>query len=255
MFAIPFLWMLSTSLKPDHLIFRTPPVWIPNPVAWGNYHRAVTTFPFLTYLRNTVVITGGTLLGNLLSATLVAYSFARLRWPGRGFCFMLLLSTMMLPSQVTMIPTFIMFERLGWVNTYLPLIVPGWFGPPFYIFLLRQFFLTIPRELSDAATIDGASELRIFARIVIPLSGPAVATVAIFSFIAHWNELLRPLIYLNQRSKFTLSLGLLSFRSQYTTDFSGLMAASLLVLLPVLVIFFLAQRYFVQGIVLTGMKG
>jgi multiple sugar transport system permease protein len=253
-FAVPFLWMVSTSLKLDRQIFRTPPIWIPNPIVWENYERAVTEFPFSLYLRNTVFITGLAMAGNLISATLVAYSFAALRWPGRQACFIVLLSTMMLPSQVTMIPTFILFQKIHWVNTFLPLVVPAWFGPPFYIFLLRQFFLTIPRELADAATVDGANELIILGRIVVPLSGPALATVAIFSFVSHWNSFLGPLIYLNKRSNFTLSLGLMTFRSQYTTDFSALMAASALVLLPILVLFFVAQKYFVQGIVLTGIK-
>lgn len=253
-FAVPFVWMVSTSLKLDSQIFRTPPVWIPRPVVWSNYYRAVTEFPFGLYLRNTVFITGLTMAGNLISATLVAYSFAALRWPGRQQCFMLLLATMMLPGQVTMIPTFIMFQRIGWVNTFLPLIVPAWFAPPFYTFLLRQFFLTIPRELADAATVDGANEVVILGKVIVPLSGPALATVAIFSFVSHWNAFLGPLIYLNKKANFTLSLGLMTFRSQYTTDFSGLMAASTLVLLPILVLFFVAQKYFVQGIVLTGMK-
>jgi len=253
-FAVPFIWMVSTSLKLDRQIFRTPPVWIPHPFVWENYRRAITEFPFALYLRNTLFITGMAMAGNLISATLVAYSFARLRWPGRQVCFMILLSTMMLPYQVTMIPTFILFQKIGWVNTFLPLIVPGWFGPPFYVFLLRQFFLTIPRELADAATMDGADEFTILARVVVPLSGPALATVAIFAFVSHWNSFLGPLIYLNKKAYFTLSLGLMTFRSQYTTDFSALMAASALVLMPILVLFFVAQKYFVQGIVLTGIK-
>lgn len=248
--------MFSTSLKPDNQVFADHIHWIPNPIAWNNYARALAAFPFLLYLRNTTVITVLGLTGQLLTGPLVAYSFARLRWPLRDFWFIVLLGTIMIPSFVTLVPRFILFHLLGWINTFAPLVVPSFFGgTPFSVFLLRQYFLTIPLELSDAARIDGASEFTLYWRIILPLAGPAIAAVAIFSFTDHWNDFIGPLIYLNPQNLWTLSLGLLSFQTEIGTALNLLMAASLVVVLPVLILFFTAQRWFISGIALTGIKG
>lgn len=255
LFMIPFIWMLSSSLKELSQIFVYPPKWIPNPVRWDNYARALAKMNFPLALKNTLIITVLTVSGQLLSSALVAYGFARLKFPGRDFLFMLVISTMMLPSQVTMIPVFIIFRTLGWVDTLKPLIVPSFLGAnAFAIFLLRQFFLTIPKELEDAARIDGCGSLRIFFQIMLPLAKPAMVTVGIFAFMGSWNDFFGPLIYLNSESMRTLAIALQTFQGQFTAEWNLLMAASVVVLLPVLVIFFSLQQYFVQGIVLTGLK-
>lgn len=253
-FLLPFLWMLSTSLKTDDQLFVYPPKWIPRPIKWQNYYRAISYLPFPRYLRNTLIITLTSMVGVIFSSSLVAYSFAKLRFPDRNLLFILLLSTMMLPGQVTMVPVFILFRTLGWVDTFYPLIIPAFFGNAFFIFLLRQFFLTIPQELIDAARIDGCPEIKIFSNIVLPLSKPALTTVGIFSFMGGWNDFLGPLIYLFSEEKKTLALGLQSFQSLHASEWTLLMAASVLMILPVLIIFFFAQRYFIQGITLTGIK-
>lgn len=255
-FSLPFFWMVSMALKPSDQIFVFPPVWLPDPIRWENFTEGWSKyFPFWVFLRNTVIITANNVVGNLVSCTLVAYGFARLRAPESGFLFMLVLATMMVPEQVTMIPVYYLFTQLGWVNTFLPLTVPAWFGYPFFIFLLRQFFLTLPRDLDDAARIDGCSTWGILYRILLPLSKPALAAVAVFAFIRNWNSFLYPLIYLNDLDKYTLQLGLNMFRGQYYADFHLMMAVALLVLIPIIVVFFLAQKYFIQGIALTGLKG
>ncbi|AEE95970.1 carbohydrate ABC transporter permease [Mahella australiensis] len=254
LFITPFLWMLSTSLKGEAGLFDIPPQWIPNPIKWGNYPEALQSIPFLKYTMNTVFITVVAMAGAIVSSSLVAYSFARLKWPGRDIWFIILLATMMLPGQVTMIPVFVMYKNLGWINTYAPLTVPYFFGSAFYIFLLRQFFRTIPMELSDSAKIDGCSEFRIYWKIILPLSKPALATVAIFTFMGVWNDFVGPLIYLNDTDKFTLALGLRSFQMQYGTRWNLMMAAAIVAALPTLIIFFLCQKYFIEGITLTGIK-
>ncbi|MBX6771643.1 MAG: carbohydrate ABC transporter permease [Chloroflexi bacterium] len=257
-FIMPFLWMLSTSLKDPKQIFAYPPVWIPNPIHWDNYIQGWfgnPLMPFTLFLRNTLIITINNMIGNLVSCSLVAYGFARLHGRGKNVLFLLVLATMMVPSEVTLIPTYILFTKLQWVNTFLPLTVPAWFGWPFFIFLLRQFFLTLPTELDDAARIDGCSTWGILFRIILPLSKPALATVAIFAFIGNWNNFLPQLIYLHDRDKITLAVGLNMFLGQYTTQFHLLMADSVISLIPILVIFFLAQRIFVQGITFTGLRG
>ncbi len=255
LFALPFLWMLSASLKIEADIWNYPPEWIPNPVRAANYPEALTLMNFPRLLYNTVFITALSMVGTLLSCTWIVYGFARFRFPGRDFFFMLLLATMMLPAQVTMIPLFILFRELNWLNTFLPLIVPSFFGNAFFIFLLRQFFMTIPTELDDAAKIDGCSYIGIWWRILLPLIKPALAAVAIFTFIGNWNEFLGPLIYLNDEAKFTLTLGLATFRGVYSTQWALLMAASVVVLLPCLIVFFLAQKQFVEGITFAGLQG
>lgn len=253
---LPFVWLVSTSLKGQAQVFRYPPEWIPDPVRWRNYSEALTAMPFLRFVGNTLVITIANMIGTLLTASLAAYGFARLRFPGRDVIFMVLLSTLMLPFAVVMIPRYIEFRYLGWIDTWLPLIVPNFFGGSvFFIFLLRQFFRTIPRDLSDAARMDGASEFRIYWQIIMPLSRPALVVVAIFTFLDSWNDFLAPLIYLSTPEKFTIALGLASFQGLYSTQWNLLMAASTVMILPALALFFLAQRYFVQGVVLTGIKG
>lgn len=254
-FLMPFLWMLSTSLKVDTQIFVYPPVWIPNPFAFDNYPRALTYISYIKYMTNTLEISLLSMIGAVISSSLVAYSLARLRWPGRDLLFLLTLSTMMLPFAVTLIPLFIVFRTLGWVNTFLPLIVPHYFGSAFFIFLLRQFFLTIPNDLSDAGRIDGASEFGIFWRIVLPLTKPALATVALLQFLASYRDFLGPLIYLTDESTYTLSIGLTMYSSMHTTEWGLLMAASMMMTAPIIVLFFFTQRTFVQGITLTGIKG
>lgn len=254
-FSLPFFWMLSSSLKIEARIWIYPPQWMPNPVLWSNYPEALELMDFGRALGNTVFLTGVGTLAIVLSSSWIVYGFARFRFPGKGVIFMVLLSTMMLPAQVTMIPRFIMFKELGWLNTYLPLLVPAAFGDAFYIFLLRQFFMTIPSELDDAAKIDGCSYIGIWWRIMLPLSKPALATVTVFSVIRGWNDFLWPLIVLNDEEKFNLALSLATFRGLYQVRWGHLMAASLVTLLPMIVLYFFAQRYVVEGITLTGLKG
>ena len=255
-FLIPFFWMLSTSLTEASKVIVRDREWIPHPFMWSNYYKALTVLPFHLFLKNTLIITICCIIGQTLSASLVAFGFSRMRFPGRNVLFIMVLSTMMLPVQVTQIPTFVLFTYLRWIDTLKPLIVPAFFGGgAFFIFLLRQFFMTIPSELEDAAKIDGCSPLGIFWNVALPLSKPALATVAIFSFMGHWNDFMGPLIYIQSMENKTLALGLNSFRSLHGTEYHLLMAASISVLLPVLIIFFCAQKYFVQGIVLSGIKG
>jgi ABC-type glycerol-3-phosphate transport system permease component len=255
LFLLPLLWMISSSLKPNYQVLESPPRWLPHPVAWSNFPEALTYVPFGRYALNTLFIAVMVIIGHLLSCTLVAYGFARFRAPGKNALFLVLLATMMLPYPVTMVPIYILFSRLRWVNTFLPLIVPAFFGSPFYIFLLRQFFLTLPPELEDAARVDGANTLQTIWHVILPASVPAMATVAIFSFQSTWNDFLPPLIYLHDQAKYTISLGLSFFRSTYDVRWGYLMAASLVTMLPVVIVFFLAQRLFIQGITLTGLKG
>jgi ABC-type glycerol-3-phosphate transport system permease component len=255
LFLIPLLWMISSSLKPDYAIFAVPPQLIPNPPRWANYPEALTFVPFGRYTINTLVISGVTIVGHLLSCTVIAYAFARLHAPGRDALFLVLLATMMLPYPVTMVPLYVLFQGLGWINTILPLTVPAFFGSPLYIFLLRQFFLTLPIDLEDAARIDGAGTIQIIWHVILPLSRPALATVAIFTFQATWNDFLAPLIYLQNPQSYTVTLGLQFFRTSYTTSWSYLMAASLVTMLPMVIVFLFAQRLFIDGIALTGMKG
>jgi multiple sugar transport system permease protein len=254
-FLLPLFWMLSSSLKPEWQVLANPPVWLPSPPRWENYREALTYLPFGRYALNTLIISLGAIVGHVLSCTLVAYAFARLRAPGKNFMFLLVLSTLMLPYPVTMVPLFALFNQLGWINTFLPLIVPAFFGNAFYIFLLRQYFLTLPPELEDAARMDGANTLQVLWRVILPISTPALATVVIFTFQATWNDFLQPLIYLQDQSHYTLTLGLNFFRGSFQVNWAYLMAASLVVVLPVVIVFFLAQRLFIQGIAMTGMKG
>ncbi len=252
----PLVWLLRSSVMDLGQIFIFPPEWIPDPWRWQNYPEALTTIPFLRYLRNTLTILVPSVLGTVVTAALAAYGFSRLRWPGRDFTFNVLLTTLMLPYAVTLIPTFLLWARLDLVNTFYPLIIPHWFGGGiFYIFLLRQFFRTIPKELDEAALIDGANPLQILWNIIVPLSQPALIAVAIFATLASWNDFLGPLIYLNDSRNFTLALGLAEFTGLYSSQWHLLMAASTVVIVPVVILFFFAQRYFIEGIALAGSKG
>jgi multiple sugar transport system permease protein len=255
LFALPFLWMVSTSLKPDRQVFAFPPQWLPRPIRWDNYPGALHAFPFWRYLGNTLLLCGATVVGSLISCALPAYAFARIPFRGREVLFVLMLCTIMLPAQATMLPVFLLFRWLGWIGSFRPLWVPTFFGNAFYIFLLRQFFRTIPRDLSDAARIDGCGEGGIFWRIVLPLSKPALASVALFSFIGTWTDFLGPLVYLHDERQFTLALGLTSFLGRHGAEWNLLMAAATVVTAPLILLFLLTQRTFVKGVALTGLKG
>ncbi|MCY3918157.1 MAG: carbohydrate ABC transporter permease [Chloroflexi bacterium] len=255
-FILPLFWMITTSLKPIDQLLLDPPVWIPRPLEFDNYPKALEAQPFLQYLGNSLQIAVAAVIGAIVSNSLVAYGFSRVEWRGRDAVFVLVLSTLMLPYHVVMIPLFVSFSKIGWVNTWLPLIAPAWLGHPFFIFMLRQFMLGIPKELSEATRIDGGSEWILLTRVILPLCKPALATVALFQFIWSWNDFIGPLIYLNDRSLYPMSLGLaLYHNSQGITDFSILMAASTMAVVPIIIIFFLMQRVFIQGISLTGLKG
>ena len=255
LFLMPLIWMAASSLKPNYQILAVPPDLLPNPPRWENYGEALTYVPFGRYTLNTLVIAGLTIVGHLLSCSVVAYGFARLRAPGRELLFVVMLATMMLPYPVIMVPLYMLFSKLGWTNSILPLVVPAFFGSPFYIFLLRQFFMTIPREMEEAALLDGAGTYHLIRHIILPLSLPALATVSVFTFQGVWNDFLPPLIYLHDQSLYTVTLGLSFFRSTYTVNWAYLMAASLVTVLPVVLLFIMAQRLFIEGIAVTGVKG
>jgi len=258
LFLFPWVWLISTSLKPPAQIIQIPPRLIPNPFMWINYWYGVTYINFARYLVNTLVICAAVLVGRVFSCTVVGYSLSRIEWAGRAILFAIVLATMMLPAQVTMIPVFIIFSRLGWVNTFLPLVVPAFFGDAFFIFLIRQFFMSIPKELSDAARLDGCSHYGIYWRVVMPLSRPALATLVAFTFIWTFTDFQGPLIYLKDRNLWTLSLGMRGYLQRYGagggTALGAMMAAATLYTLPMIVIFFAAQKTFIQGIVTTGFK-
>lgn len=255
LFILPFFWMLMTSLKAPVELMKWPPGWFPDTFRWQNYEDAVTYIPFFRYVGNTMVITLGSILGVLISCPMVAYGFSHIDWPGRDVLFVVMLMTIMIPFPVTMIPLYVLFARIGWINTYLPLVLPLFFGVPFYIFLLRQFFMTIPGELTDAARIDGASEPRIYWQLILPLTKPALATVVLFQFLSSWSDFLGPLLYLRDNDMFTIAVGLQMFHSEHDTEFHLLMAASTILTVPIIAIFYLVQRTFIQGITLTGLQG
>lgn len=254
---LPFFWLISTSLKQPDEVYQFPPVWLPPSPQWNNYVDALRLVPLYRYAINTFTIVGCVLVGTIFSCSFSAYGFARLRAPGRDAIFMLLLATLMLPSAVTLVPTYLLFNYFGWVNTLLPLIVPAFFGNAFFIFLLRQFYMTIPRELEEAATIDGANPYQTWWHIMLPLSKPALATVAVFVFVATYNDFFTPLIYLTDESKQTIAVALSYFQGspRVGPQMHLLMAAVAISIIPPLVLFLLAQRYFVRGIVTTGIKG
>ena len=254
--ALPLLWLVSTSFKTGAQTFLMPPKWIPEPVVWSNYPEAFRAVDFGRYFWNTIYVTLASTAGTLVTASLAAFAFARLRFPLRGPLFGLVLSTIMLPGIVTLIPTFIVFRYLGWIDSFKPLIVPNWLGGgAFYIFLFRQFFMTLPLELDEAARVDGAPNFQIYWRILLPLSAPVAATVAIFSFIYNWNDFFTPLIYLQSPRNWTMAIGLQSFKDLYSTSWNLMMAASTVMIAPLLVLFFAAQRYFTSGIQMSGIAG
>jgi multiple sugar transport system permease protein len=256
LFVFPFYWLVTTSVKSNTQLFVFPPALLPRPIEFFHYADALKTAPLLpTYFLNTAMLTALNVVGAMFSCTLVAYAFARYKVPGSRILFGLLLATMMLPAQVTMIPVFLIFRALGWIDTFRPLWVPAFFGNAFLIFLLRQFFTSIPSELFDAAKIDGCSEFGQYWRIMLPLCKPALTTLAIFQFQWTWNDFLTPLIYINSQSKKTIALGLQDFYKTNSVEWQQLMAASTLMVLPVLLLFFFLQRYFIEGIALTGIKG
>ena len=254
-YVFPLYWLIVTALKTDKEVFLQPPTFLPLNPQWQNFITATNYIPFWRYMGNTFFIAIVSIIGTVLSCTLIAYGFARIRWPGRNIFFMIYLSTIMLPAQVTMIPLYIVYKQLGWIGTFLPLIVPSFFGNALFVFLLRQFLLSIPQELTDAAKIDGASEFGILRYIMIPLMRPALATVALFTFVNVYRDFLGPLIYLTDQNQWTISLGLKLFQNMFGAQWQLMMAASTLAMVPILVLFFFTQKTFVKGIALTGIKG
>jgi len=256
LFLIPFYWMVSTSFKSAGQAYLFPPALIPDPISFEGYQAIWgTSVPFNRFIVNTIFITVMTVIGSVASSTIVAYAFARLKWWGRDVWFVILLATMMLPYQVIMIPVYIIFRKIGWLDTYLPLIVPAYLGNAFYIFLIRQFFLSIPKDLEDAARVDGANSFRILWQIFLPNSAPVLLTVMLFSFVGSWNDFFGPLLYLRKLEQMTVSVGLSMFAGYRSPNWPAITAASTLSILPILIMFILFQRYFVKGIVMTGMKG
>jgi multiple sugar transport system permease protein len=257
LFIFPFFWMILSALKPEAQIYKWPPQWIPDPIQWSNFSDVFGNpyLPFDTFIKNTMILEVGMISGRLISCTLIAYGFARLEAPGKNILFGILLATLMIPNAVLRIPSFILFNEFGWINTFKPLIVPAWFGEAYAIFLMRQFFRTIPKELEESAVVDGANRLQIIFRIIVPLSIPVLTVIGILSFKDIWNDFMGPLLYLNESSKYTVSVGLAYLNGQYNTQMNLLMAASVVLMLPTLILFFIAQRAFVEGITMTGLKG
>ena len=254
-FAIPFYWMLRTSVMPTTQVYLFPPEWWPERFEWHHFKTPFAVFPFAKFFLNSTFIAIGSAVGAALSSSVVGFSFARLRFPLRDIMFVVVLATMILPEHVRLVPTYLLFVQLDWIGTYKPLIIPNWFGPAFYVFLMRQFFMTIPRELDDSAMIDGCNPIGLFWRIHLPLSLPALGVVIIFMVTSQWNDFLYPLIYIQGVSNYTVALGLRLFEGHMTNNMQALMAASILGVLPTIILFFFAQRYFVQGIVISGVKG
>ena len=251
----PLFWMASTSLKSDRELFRYPPTLLPTRLEWSNYIGVMKAMPFERFILNSTLVSLLPAIGQMLTCSLAAYVFVWKRFPGRDLFFSLILATLMVPYQVTIIPMYIVFRAFGWIDTLLPMIVPGFMGGAFGIFLLRQFFMTLPSELLDAARIDGASDLNIYWRVIMPLAKPALVTLGIFTFMLHWNDLLRPVIFLTTYEKMTLTVGLAFFKGQYATQWSLLMAGAVISMLPILILYIAAQRYFEQGMIMSGIKG
>jgi multiple sugar transport system permease protein len=254
LYTLPYYWMLVTSLKSNDELRTTPPTLLPRDWQWSNFYDAVNYIPFGQYLTNTLIITGLTILGAVISNPIVAYGFSRVEWPGRDVMFYIVLATVFIPFPVLIVALFDIFAKIGWIDSFLPLVVPAFFGNAFWIFLMRQFLMQIPQEISDAAKLDGATELQVAYQIILPLAKPAIAVVAIFAAISAWNDFLGPLLYLQDESKYTLSIGLTFFRSQHDVQFNLLMAASSLVVLPVILIFLAFQRSFIDGLTVGSIK-
>ncbi len=257
LFVLPFYWMLTSALKDDTQILSSPITWWPDPIRWENIPQVLDYpgFPYLRMLWNSVFYSGMVTIGTVISSSAVAYGFAKLRFPGRNVLFIVTVATLMIPPLIIFIPTYVLFKVMGLIGSYAPLIIPQFLGSAFFIFLLRQFFMTIPKELSDAARVDGAGEFRIFWQIMLPLVKPALAVVAVFTWLATWHDFFGPLIYLTEPDSYPLSLGLFAFQAQRTTEWALMMGASALVTLPLIVLFAFTQRYFLRGIALTGIKG
>lgn len=255
LFVLPVFYLFMGAFKAESELFRVPFKWLPDKFILDNFSNMFQSIPFMRYLKNTMIIVAFNIVGSLLSCSLVAYGFSRLRWPGRDKVFILVLITMILPYQVTLVPLFLMFTKIKWIGTFLPLIVPCFFGNPFFIFLLRQFFTGIPQDISEAARIDGASEFTIFSRLILPMAKPALTTVALFAFIRSWNDFLGPLVFLGRDELYTLSLAASMLKSNLDPNWSVLLALGTVMILPVLLIFFVMQKYFIQGIAMSGIKG
>ena len=255
LFILPIFYLFMGSFKAESELFRVPFKWLPDKFQFGNFINMFSSIPFFKYLKNTMIIVVCNIVGSLLSCSLVAYGFARLRWPGRDKVFILVLITMILPYQVTLVPLFLMFTKMKWIGTFLPLTVTCFFCNPFFIFLLRQFFTGIPQDISEAARIDGAGEFTIFSKLVIPMAKPALTTVAIFAFIRSWNDFLGPLVFLGKDELYTLSLAASMLKSNLDPNWSLLLALGAVMILPVLILFFVMQKYFIQGIAMSGIKG
>ena len=255
LFVRPVFYLFMGAFKAESELFRVPFKWLPDKFILDNFSNMFQSIPFMRYLKNTMIIVAFNIVGSLLSCSLVAYGFSRLRWPGRDKVFILVLITMILPYQVTLVPLFLMFTKIKWIGTFLPLIVPCFFGNPFFIFLLRQFFTGIPQDISEAARIDGASEFTIFSRLILPMAKPALTTVALFAFIRSWNDFLGPLVFLGRDELYTLSLAASMLKSNLDPNWSVLLALGTVMILPVLLIFFVMQKYFIQGIAMSGIKG
>ena len=255
LFVLPVFYLFMGAFKAESELFRVPFKWLPDKFILDNFSNMFQSIPFMRYLKNTMIIVAFNIVGSLLSCSLVAYGFSRLRWPGRDKVFILVLITMILPYQVTLVPLFLMFTKIKWIGTFLPLIVPCFFGNPFFIFLLRQFFTGIPQDISEAARIDGASEFTIFSRLILPMAKPALTTVALFAFIRSLNDFLGPLVFLGRDELYTLSLAASMLKSNLDPNWSVLLALGTVMILPVLLIFFVMQKYFIQGIAMSGIKG
>lgn len=253
---VPLFWMIRSSLMNTVEIFMMPPRWIPSKIMWENYREVFDTLPFGTYFLNSFIITIGCVVGTMLTSSICAYGLARVKWAGRNVVFACVISSMMLPFAVTILPTFLMWRTIGITDSHLPLIIPAWFGGgAFYIFLLRQFYMGIPRDFDEAAYIDGATHIQIFSRIILPTTKPALAVVGMFAFLNAWNDFLGPLVYLNSETKYTVALGLQLFTGSYRGEWNLMMAAACLVLIPVIVVFSFGQKYLIEGITMTGVKG
>lgn len=254
-YLLPFFWMISTSLKPQSQVYDYPIRWIPDPITWQNFPAIFEAAPFADYLINTVILTFLGIVGSVVGSSIAAYGFARFKFPGRGVVFVIMLATMMVPIWVTIVPTYILFARIGWIDTYLPLIVPAFFAAPFNTFLMRQFFMSIPRELDEAARIDGAGSVRTFLQVIVPMSKPVFLIVILYAFLAYWNDFLGPLIFLQSQSKFPISLGIMNFVGAQSQNYPYMMAAAVIAMVPCLLLFAVAQKWFIQGVVVTGVKG
>lgn len=254
-FMLPVFFLFLGSFKVESELFRVPFKWLPDEFQWNNYIRMFSSIPFFLYLKNTMFIVVFNIIGSLLSCSLVSYGFARFKWPGRDKLFVLVLVTMILPYQVTLVPLFLLYTKMEWIGTFLPLTVTAFFGNPFYIFLLRQFFVGIPQEITQAARIDGAGEFRIFYQLILPIAKPSLATVSIFAFMRSWNDFMGPLVFLGNDKLYTLSLAASMLKSNLDPNWSLLITLGVVMILPVLILFFILQKYFIQGIAMSGIKG